>query len=143
MGIARAQIILENVERSPHDIAQATFDAFMRFEVQYLECIDDVTAGSCALTVVLQDDTLHVANCGDCRAVLYKVLAHPLSMQELVWVAVAPLFLASSCGCGHALCGARTREPHAHAAGHGAVESSVDAQPNDARHRAEVGLRLG
>jgi len=76
MGLTWAQLILENVERLPHDIAQATFDAFMRFEVQYLECIDDVTAGSCALTVVLQDDTLHVANCGDCRAVLYKVRTH-------------------------------------------------------------------
>jgi hypothetical protein len=69
------QLILESIVRWPTDIGKAMFDAFMRFEVQYLECIDDVTAGSCALTVLLQDDTLHVANCGDCRAVLYKVRA--------------------------------------------------------------------
>jgi hypothetical protein len=87
MGIARAQLILENVERLPHDIPQAMFDAFMRFEVQYLECIDDVTAGSCALTVVLQDDTLHVANCGDCRAVLYKV-KHTRQRRRNLWEAL-------------------------------------------------------
>ena len=89
MGLkARCWLATQILVDGPHwrrgDVNAALYDAYLRAEVKYLE-VNDLLAGSCSLSVVLQNNTLHLANCGDCRAVLQKVrrcVAHYRSFPE-------------------------------------------------------------
>uniref|UniRef100_A0A7S0R0N5 PPM-type phosphatase domain-containing protein n=1 Tax=Pyramimonas obovata TaxID=1411642 RepID=A0A7S0R0N5_9CHLO len=53
-------------------ITLALKDAYLKAEVKFLETYNDISSGSCSLSIILQDNKLYIANCGDCRAVMYK-----------------------------------------------------------------------
>ena len=56
------------------DIESALYDCYLQSEVSFLDACSDVGSGACSLSVVLKNKKLYIANAGDCRAVLFKVI---------------------------------------------------------------------
>lgn len=71
--LLRTQIIVSQPSWTQGDVVAALHSGYLSAETKYLAACNDLIAGSCSLSVVLQNNTLHIANCGDCRAVLFKV----------------------------------------------------------------------